>query len=50
MEVLRQRGSHELWGKPGAGGRIVVAGRNSDTVPSGRWLGIRGASSLEQLK
>jgi predicted RNA binding protein YcfA (HicA-like mRNA interferase family) len=34
-EVLRQRGSHEIWGKPGEAMRIVVAGKDGDTVPVG---------------
>lgn len=34
-EVLRQRGSHEIWGKPGETVRILVAGKQSDTVPAG---------------
>jgi predicted RNase H-like HicB family nuclease/predicted RNA binding protein YcfA (HicA-like mRNA interferase family) len=34
-EVLRRRGSHEVWGKPGEPARIVVAGKESDTVPVG---------------
>jgi predicted RNA binding protein YcfA (HicA-like mRNA interferase family) len=28
-EVLRQRGSHEVWGKPGEDARIVVAGKRA---------------------
>jgi predicted RNA binding protein YcfA (HicA-like mRNA interferase family) len=46
-ELLRQRGSHEVWGKPGETARIVVAGNNSDTVPSGTLGSIRRASGLE---
>ena len=49
-EILRQRGSHEVWGKPGAEGRIVVAGKDSDTVPVGTLSSIRRASGLEQLR
>jgi predicted RNA binding protein YcfA (HicA-like mRNA interferase family) len=49
-EVLRQRGSHEVWGKPGESARIVVAGNNSDTVPVGTLASIRRASGLEQLR
>jgi len=48
--VLRQRGSHEVWGKPGESARIVVAGENSDTVPVGTLASIRRASGLEQLR
>ena len=49
-EVLRQRGSHEVWGKAGETTRIVVAGKNSDTVPSGTLSSIRRASGLEHLR
>lgn len=49
-EVLRQRGSHEVWGKPGEATRIVVAGRAGDTVPVGTLSSIRRASGLEQLR
>lgn len=40
-EVLRQRGSHEVWGKHGGTARIVVAGKDSDTVPVGTLSSIR---------
>ena len=49
-EVLRQRGSHEVWGKPGEDARIVVAGKASDTVPVGTLSSIRRASGLEHLR
>lgn len=49
-EVLRQRGSHEVWAKPGENVRIVVAGKDSDTVPVGTLSSIRRASGLEQLR
>ena len=49
-EVLRQRGSHEIWGKPGEPARIVVAGKPGDTVPVGTLSSIRRASGLEQLR
>jgi len=49
-EVLRQRGSHEVWGKPGENARIVVAGKDSDTVPVGTLSSIRRARGLEQLR
>lgn len=48
--VLRQRGSHEVWGKPGQDARIVVAGKDSDTVPVGTLSSIRRASGLEHLR
>ncbi len=49
-QVLRQRGSHEVWGKPGEDARIVVAGKGSDTVPVGTLSSIRRASGLEHLR
>jgi predicted RNA binding protein YcfA (HicA-like mRNA interferase family) len=48
--VLRQRGSHEVWGKSGEAARIVVAGKDSDTVPAGTLSSIRRASGLEHLR
>jgi len=49
-QVLRQRGSHEVWGKPGENARIVVAGKDRDTVPVGTLSSIRRASGLEHLR
>jgi predicted RNA binding protein YcfA (HicA-like mRNA interferase family) len=49
-EILRQRGSHEVWGRPGESVRIVVAGKGSQTVPVGTLSSIRKASGLEQLR
>ncbi len=49
-EVLRQRGSHEVWAKPGEKARIVVAGKDSDPVPVGTLSSIRRASGLEHLR
>jgi predicted RNA binding protein YcfA (HicA-like mRNA interferase family) len=49
-EVIRQRGSHEIWARPGEDARIVVAGKDSDTVPVGTLSSIRRASSLEHLQ
>jgi predicted RNA binding protein YcfA (HicA-like mRNA interferase family) len=48
--VIRQRGSHEVWGRPGAADRIVVAGKDSDTVPVGTLGSIRKASGLDELR
>ncbi len=48
--VVRQRGSHEVWGKLGQRTRIVVAGKNGDTVPVGTLSSIRRASGLEYLR
>lgn len=49
-QVLRQHGSHEIWGKPGENVRIVVAGKDSDSVPVGTLSSIRRASGLEHLR
>ena len=49
-EILRQRGSHEVWGKSGETVRIVVAGKDSDTVPVGTLSSIRKASRLDNLR
>jgi predicted RNA binding protein YcfA (HicA-like mRNA interferase family) len=48
--VVRQRGSHEVWAHPDRGERIVVAGKESDTVPVGTLGSIRRASGLEHLR
>jgi predicted RNA binding protein YcfA (HicA-like mRNA interferase family) len=48
--VARQRGSHEVWAHPDRDDRIVVAGKDSDTVPVGTLGSIRRASGLEHLR
>jgi len=48
--VVRQRGSHEVWARPDREDRIVVAGKDSDTVPAGTLGSIRRASGLEHLR
>jgi predicted RNA binding protein YcfA (HicA-like mRNA interferase family) len=48
--VLRQRGSHEVWAHPQPPERIVVAGKDSATVPVGTLGSIRKASGLEHLR
>jgi predicted RNA binding protein YcfA (HicA-like mRNA interferase family) len=49
-ELLRQTGSHEVWGRPGEAVRIVVAGKDGATVPVGTLSSIRRASGLEHLR
>jgi predicted RNA binding protein YcfA (HicA-like mRNA interferase family) len=49
-KVLRTKGSHEVWARPGGSARIVVAGKDSDTVPVGTLSSIRRASGLEHLR
>ena len=48
--VVRHRGSHEVWAHPDRDNRIVVAGKDSDTVPAGTLGSIRRASGLEHLR
>jgi predicted RNA binding protein YcfA (HicA-like mRNA interferase family) len=48
--AIRQRGSHEVWAHPDRTVRIVVAGKDSDTVPVGTLGSIRRASGLENLR
>jgi predicted RNA binding protein YcfA (HicA-like mRNA interferase family) len=49
-KLLRQSWSHEVWSHPDRDVRIVVAGKESDTVPVGTLSSIRRASGLEQLR
>jgi predicted RNA binding protein YcfA (HicA-like mRNA interferase family) len=49
-EVVRQRGSHEVWAHPHRTERVVVAGKDSATVPIGTLGSIRKASDLEHLR
>lgn len=48
--VARQSGSHEVWAHPDHQQRIVVAGKDSDTVPVGTLGSIRRASGLDELR
>jgi len=48
--LIRQRGSHEIWAHPERSERIVVAGKNSDTVPIGSLASIRRTSGLKGLR
>jgi predicted RNA binding protein YcfA (HicA-like mRNA interferase family) len=48
--VVRQRGSHEIWAHPDQPERVVVAGKNSQTVPVGTLGSIRRATGLEKLR
>jgi len=48
--VVRQSGSHEVWVHDDLEARIVVAGKNSDTVPVGTLSSIRRATGLEHLR
>lgn len=47
---VRQTGSHEIW-ECADGTRIVtVAGKDSDTVPTGTLAAIRRATGLRELR
>jgi predicted RNA binding protein YcfA (HicA-like mRNA interferase family) len=48
--VVRRRGSHEVFAHPDHPRRIVVAGKESDTVPAGTLASIRRVSGLEHLR
>jgi predicted RNA binding protein YcfA (HicA-like mRNA interferase family) len=48
--VVRQSGSHEVWAHADHEARIVVAGKDRDTVPVGTLGSIRRASGLEHLR
>lgn len=48
--VVRRRGSHEVWARFGSYERIVVAGKDSDTVPVGTLASIRRASGIGELR
>jgi len=49
-KVVRRRGSHEVWAYPDREERIVVAGKDRDTVPVGTLGSIRRASGLQDLR
>jgi predicted RNA binding protein YcfA (HicA-like mRNA interferase family) len=48
--VLRRRGSRDVWARPGESVRVVVAGKDSQTVPVGTLSSIRNASGVEHLR
>jgi predicted RNA binding protein YcfA (HicA-like mRNA interferase family) len=48
--VVRQTGSHEVWAHADHVARIIVAGKDRDTVPVGTLGSIRRASGLEHLR
>lgn len=49
-QSIRQHGSHEVWAHPDRRQRIVVAGKNRDTVPVGTLGSIRKATGLKELR
>jgi predicted RNA binding protein YcfA (HicA-like mRNA interferase family) len=48
--VVRQRGSHEVWARADSDERIVIAGKDSDSIPVGTLGSIRRASGLKDLR
>lgn len=48
--LVRQRGSHRQFKKPGAPSVITVSGKPSDSVPEGTLSSIRRASGLRDLR
>jgi predicted RNA binding protein YcfA (HicA-like mRNA interferase family) len=48
--VVRWRGPHEIWAHPDRENRIVLAGKDGDSVPVGTLGSIRRASSLDHLQ
>jgi predicted RNA binding protein YcfA (HicA-like mRNA interferase family) len=46
-QVIRRRGPHEVWTRADSTARIVIAGKDSDSVPKGTLGSIRRASGLE---
>ncbi len=49
-QIVRQRGSHEVWTHLEIRGNVIVAGKASDTVPIGTPASIRKRTGLEQLR
>ena len=47
---VRQSGSHETWQSPDGSRMVTIAGKNSDTVPTGTLAAIRRATGLEDLR
>ena len=47
---VRQSGSHETWESSDGTRVVTVAGKDSDTVPTGTLAAMRRATGLEQLR
>jgi predicted RNA binding protein YcfA (HicA-like mRNA interferase family) len=47
---VRQSGSHETWQSPDLSRRVTVAGKDSDTVPTGTLGAMRRATGLNELR
>jgi predicted RNA binding protein YcfA (HicA-like mRNA interferase family) len=48
--MLRQRGSHRVFGHSHHTDRVVVAGKRSDTVKRGTLAAIRRMSELKEIR
>jgi predicted RNA binding protein YcfA (HicA-like mRNA interferase family) len=47
---VRQTGSHEIWESADGSRVVTIAGKNSDTVPSGTLAAIRRATGMSDLR
>jgi predicted RNA binding protein YcfA (HicA-like mRNA interferase family) len=47
---VRQTGSHETWESADASRRVTVAGKDSDTVPTGTLAAMRRSTGLNDLR
>jgi predicted RNA binding protein YcfA (HicA-like mRNA interferase family) len=47
---IRQTGSHETWESPDSTSRVTVAGKDSDTVPTGTLAAMRRSTGLKDLR
>jgi predicted RNA binding protein YcfA (HicA-like mRNA interferase family) len=49
-KLVRQRGSHQVWLSPDGTSRVIVSGKNSDTIPTGTLASIRKATGMDYLR
>jgi len=47
---VRQKGSHETWVSSDGATSVTVAGKDSDTVPTGTLGAMRRVTGLDQLR
>jgi predicted RNA binding protein YcfA (HicA-like mRNA interferase family) len=47
---IRQSGSHETWQSPDSVRRVTVAGKDSDTVPTGTLAAMRRSTGLNDMR
>jgi predicted RNA binding protein YcfA (HicA-like mRNA interferase family) len=48
--LIRQRGSHQVWRSPDGSRTVIVSEKNSDTIPAGTLAGIRKSTGLDHLR